>query len=261
MFPYLRISILAAALALLAACSPVRTGVTGNTLTTNASPSASVTANAPFALAGHGRLWVTPASDAMGNSTSASFDYAIYTDAATPPARGFAYAAIIRLTDKENWFFEPQTWKLPGALYMRSESGPIGLAWTTQVLSVPSAYDDWISDLWRTNKQDVPETWIAKRWIASMDDGMRVLVEYREAWPQCAEEFTPGLPLTSKEDMCLRDFGKRADAVFTVAPGATDLGAAAPPAGLALPQSLPDLGRLVGKVKYNDKSSGGVDIN
>ncbi len=259
MLSYLRLTFLIAILAFAAACSPIRTGVTGNTLTSNAAPAVSVTANPPLTMAGHGRLWITPEGDVMGSTALASFDYAIYADTASGPVPRFAYAAIARLTDRDNWHFEPQSWKQAGALSMhRAEIAPVGLAWTAQTLLVPSA-NDWPSDVWRTNKRDVPETWLVKRWIASLDDDMRLVAEYREALPQCLEAVSPDLVLMSgKESDCLSAFNQRAEKVFSVRPEATDLNAApAPASNLALPASAPNTANLMGKVQRVDKGDGG----
>ncbi len=262
MLAYLRLFLLVSSLAVLAACAPLQTGVTGNTLTTNKTPTVSVTAEPPMTLAGHGRLWVPAGSDEMGIAPLASFDYAIYADTNSGPVPRFAYAAIVRLSDDNNWYFEPQSWKLPGSFSLNSDPGPIGLAWTTQLLSVPGA-GDWATEVWKANKRQTPETWLAKRWIASMDDDLRVLMEYREPWPQCLHAYDHDTPLIGgKEGDCLRQFNARADKVFHVSGEPADLNAASvPPAGLVMPSTTPDTERLVGKVKYIDRGQGGISLD
>ena len=63
-----------------AACTPARTGVIGDTLTTNVKPFISITGLAPLRVSAHGRQWLGAATNQMGTTVTVSFDYAVFAD-------------------------------------------------------------------------------------------------------------------------------------------------------------------------------------
>ena len=259
MLAYSRSLLLAVVLVLPLACAPARTGVVGNTLSTNAAPTISLTAEPPLSLAGHGRLWVSPSSDVMGDPALASFDYALYTDPSAGPVQRFAYAAIVRLADDGNWYFEPQSGKYSYPFSRNTGSGSDDFEWTAQTLVIPSA-QDWPSAVWQVNGRQVPKTWLAKRWTASMDLGTRAVAEYREAWPQCLNADADLGALSGKEGECLSEFNKRAEGAFAVSNVPANFAATpASPSTLALPEDMPNTGKLVGSVKRVDRGSSSYD--
>ena len=216
---YARLITIVAASFLLSACAGAKTGVLPDgTLSTNLRPAVSIKANAPFALADAGRVWASPKTDMLPGSTDASFDYAVYADPSSSPASVFAYAAILRLTDNESWEFLPQGNGLPGVFGGRQGEASVrsGYIYT---LHVPAS-NDWASELLAANGVTVPEAWIAKRWLFSLDTDARALAEYREPWPEGLD--VPGgsdvMLLGESQAAFLRDFERRAVAAFSFAP-------------------------------------------
>lgn len=250
---------LALACVSLFACSPARTGVVDGALTTNLTPAATVRANAPFALADSGRVWVSQEnSDDFINPAPMSFDYAVYTEPGVSPASRFAYAAIIWLEDPKAWTFEPQGGKLPGSFGGVKPFGPAGLNGTMYTLCVPGAQEeakDWAGELLVANGTAIPEFWLAKRWVFDLYNDGRVMAEYREPWPDWLEK--PGDEVTlvrQKEVEYLRDFEKRAVEVFSVEAAQGEFAVAPASGQWQKPAERPNITRLVGDVRrqYND---------
>lgn len=259
MKPYARIVVLVAASALLAACSPARTGVVNGTLTTNLRPAISISANAPLALADSGRVWVSPKTHEVLGAATASFDYAVYTDSSASPAAKFAYAAIIRLEDMKDWNFVPQGKSLPGSFSAKKKVDPQSREGTLYTLHVPSA-GDWASEFLAVNGIPVPGAWIAKRWVFSLDTGFRALAEYREPWPADLEiPDSDIILLRDSQAEFLREFERRAIASFAFDPAAGDFAAAPPAAAWKQSPVLPDVAKLAGEIIYNDRS--GRDVS
>lgn len=248
---------------LLGSCSAARTGVIDGTLTTNLRPAISIAANAPFALAGSGRVWAYPFSKEMARGIAASFDFAVYTDKSVSPADRFAYAAIIRLDDDANWVFVPQGHGLPGMFAGRKRVEPASREGSLYSLHVNSR-GDWASELLQANGTETPEAWLAKRWVFSLDKGVRAMAEYREPWPQDLD--VPGsgiMPLRDPQAEFLRDFERRALEAFTFGTEFGDFSGVAQ-AGQAwiMPRSGPDIEKLVGevmRVMHDDGGSGNFD--
>lgn len=228
---YIRIITFVAAVLLLSACTGAKTGVLPDgTLSTNLRPSISIKANAPFALVDAGRVWASLKTDMTPGATDASFDYAVYANPASSPASAFAYAGILKLSDNESWEFLPQGNGLPGIFGARKGEASMrsGFIYT---LHVP-APNDWASELLAANGVTVPEAWIAKRWLFSLDNDVRAMAEYREPWPDGldAPEAADVTLLGESQAAFLREFERRALAAFTFSTAPGDFGNAAPPA-------------------------------
>lgn len=232
---------------LLTACAPARTGVIGNTLTTNVKPYISITALPPFSVLAHGTLRPETETDRMGSREMTIFNYAVYADADahSGPVSRFAYAAITRLEHANIWRFQPPT--PSGAALYAGNTSMDGIAFTHQVLRVG---DDWGSRIWRENGRETPEYWIAKRWTAFMNDGIMAVMEYREPWPEALTPLSPNLTVISgPAGEALLTFSRRADAVFMVEKkgGTFDKNSPTPPQVLTVPRD-PDIAALVGEV-------------
>lgn len=240
------------ALAMLGACSPARTGVVDGALATNLRPSIVVKANAPFALAASGRVWASPASDEMLRDNHASFDFAVYADPSAASIEKFAYAAVVRLEDDAKWRFAPQGHKLPGQLGGMKRMDPAMREGRMYTLHVPSQ-GDWSSELLQANGMDVPEVWLAKRWVFSLDIGGRALAEYREPWPADMDVPQPDAMWMRDADAAyLRAFDLRAQEAFTFGTDSVDFSAVAQPASQwKKTAAAPDVEALVGKVMRN----------
>lgn len=198
---------------LLTACTPARTGVIGNTLTTNVKPAISITGMAPLTVSEHGRLLVESGPPTAEGTASLSFDYAFFTDTEQTKNR-FAYAAIVRITNEKQWRFQPPI-KFDDAI---SEGRQIagGFHWSEQLLRVDSN-DDWGSGMWESQNGTPPEFWIAKRWITHLNDKTRAVMEYREPWPDAMRMLSGGTVIVTDEaDKALQEFLTRADAAFSV---------------------------------------------
>lgn len=252
---YFRILAIVTAGLLLCACNGAKTGVTPTgTLSTNLRPSITIATNAPFSLIDGGRVWASPKSDMMPGSADASFDYAVYANPAVSPASAFAYAAIIRLTDKESWEFLPQGAKLSGSFGGRKGVAgmPGGYAYTVHV---PGA-GDWAAELLAANGTAVPEAWVAKRWLFSLDPDVRALAEYREPWPADLEYPEEDIMLLrEKHAAFLREFDRRATAAFSFDRSRGDFGDNAPRVSTWNKASvLPDVGKIAGEVMRRENN-------
>ncbi len=195
------------------ACTPARTGVIGNTLTTNVRPVISITGNSPFSVRSHGRITADGGPTTTTGPAYVTFDYAFFTpDGATP---GFAYAAIARIQNENGWAFQPPA-PFTGA-FSSSDTTLGGFAWSVQLLRVPSA-GDWASGVWEDLGGGGTDAWLAKRWIAHLNGGTRAIMEYREPWPETIPALSTDVTLLASgaADAILR-FNARADTVFSVA--------------------------------------------
>lgn len=235
---------------LLAACSPARTGVLGNTLTTNVKPPISITGQGTLVVKAHGTLRPDTATDSLTVRESVAFNYAFYADGSPPadaPSNRFAYAVIARVSNTKLWRFQPPE-KMNGAF---SEQTVVlnGIGFSEQLLRV-SSEKDWGSGVWRENGRPVPDYWLAKRWVTHLDEGTRAVMEYREEWPDAMSYVSAEMiVLGGSAGEALSAFIKRADAAFLAEKKAGDFNQAeTPPSVYRVPQKDPDVARLVGEV-------------
>jgi len=237
-----------AASLLVAACSPARTGVVNSTLTTNQRPAISIEPQPPLRLADSGRVWVSPKTNLLPGAATASFDYALYTDPAVSTASVMAYGAIIRLEDRDRWMFSPQGKALPGSFGVGKKIEGMGREGSLYTLHVPSA-GDWASELLTANGKPVPEAWIAKRWLFSLDSELRGLAEYREPWPADLDVPTSDIMLLRPEHAdFLREFDRRAYAAFRLGPESHEF-FSPPPSAIWIASPIhPDVARLAGEI-------------
>ena len=240
---------------LVTACTPSRTGVMENALTTNVKPLITITGLAPLTVQGQGKVWADAETDRLTTQQTVSFDYAIFADAVSGPVSRFGFAAIARVSQPEMWRFEPTA--DPAGNFAASEIQVDGIEFMVNLMRTASA-KDWPSDVWRENGRDVPEIWLAKRWTAHLNDGVRAVAEYREAWPAglksiSAQAVIPG----GSEGQYLADFITRADAAFRMEKkgGTFPKGFSDKTTGLRIPRTLPDITRLVGRVSGSGNES------
>ncbi|CAK7062761.1 MAG: hypothetical protein DELT_01494 [Desulfovibrio sp.] len=234
----------------LTACTPARTGVIGNTLTTNVKPPISITGLESLTVKAHGVLRPETATDNATAREMVTFNYAFYADkapAADIPANRFAYAVIARISTPKAWRFQPPS-KADEALSARNITVG-GIAFFEQILRVPSE-NDWGSGVWRKNGKNVPRYWLAKRWTAHLNDEVRAVMEYREEWPTEINAFSRDLLIVSgNAGQALADFNKRADAAFTVEKREGDFNKGqTPPSEYAVPENAPVIRKLIGEV-------------
>ena len=250
-------TVLVLALLGLAACSPARTGVTGNTLTTNIHPPVSMTAGADFALHGSGTLWVNATSmPRLMNPPLASLGYAVFSRSQSGPVTESAHAFILHLQDAQAWRFAPDSWPLYQSLGSPRSMGEDSVTWTSRILRVP-ARGDWISDAWLAAGREVPEFWIAKRWASLQSDSIKTVLEYREPWPASFESFDSlDLLLGGVEaQQDLQGFLARAGKAFTVSREYTPLPRDGGGKSMLLPAAKPDTAQLIGDVAPVDRGS------
>lgn len=232
-----------------AACSPSRTGMNGNTLTTNARPYVSMTANAPLALQGTGRLWISGEVTSKLSTPLVSLDYALFSDNASGPVTNSAHIFLAKIQDSTAWYFTPDSWPLCGIVASGLTLGADVLPWPSRIIKTPAA-GDWISEMWRANGRNVPEYWIVKRWAAILDSDTKAIMEYREPWPDCLEEYLPGSIMFSGDNgQCLHHFLKRSAEAFSVGfePAAFPNGSSLPP-GLKPSGTMPATKNLIGEI-------------
>lgn len=253
----LALACLALACLALAACSSARTGVVNGALTTNIRPAVSVTAEKPFVLTDSGRIWVQPRTDQMSITANASFDYAVYADPAAASNARLAYAAVIRLEDRDKWAFFPDPGNLSGSFGSVKTPGLVSREGAVYTLGVP-ARGDWASDLVTANGFPAPESWLARRWVFMPDTDIRVMAEYREPWPAGLEAPVKDIMLLRDSDAeYLRAFEKRSDAVFAFSAELGDFsGAPATAPRWKLPRLDPDVPKLAGEIMFLENSGG-----
>ena len=242
----------------LAACTPARTGVIGNTLTTNVKPRISITGLAPLGLLSHGRQWTRAATDVTAITAPVTLDYAVFADSRPNAPPSLAHAAIARIEDPGRWRFMPSADSVEA--FSASRAKLDGMDFVVQLLREPAA-DDWAGGVWRESGYAVPEYWLAKRWVAHMDDATRAVMEYREPWPDCLPEFLPGMVMVSESAyQCLNEFVFRADAAFLVERKGGDFktGEALPGSTFMGPVPLPDLQKIMGGIVFSTGTGGGA---
>jgi hypothetical protein len=211
-------------------------------------------------LAASGRLTAATPSDDSVVAPSATLAFALFTEGESGPVTRHAHILFSELPQVA-WRWEKETWaKHEALLYSSMRSG--GKNWTIQIFPV-IAEGDWFSALWQQNNRQVPDFWLAKRWSSTPQDEMRLLAEYREPAPACIREGfaeTPtfkGRPMLPKGrelrrgcEQEIEAFSARADAVFAM-DKRQDLQAAPSGKALSLPQTVPDMARLVGRAEKN----------
>lgn len=196
---------------LLAACTPARTGVIGNTLTTNVKPEISITGMAPFSVRDYGRMLVESGPPDGEGTANLTVDYAFFAD--RDHADRLAYAAIVRITNDNFWHFQPPA-KFDDA-FSESRQHLGGFQWSEQLLRVASE-KDWGSGAWEDLGGPVPEFWLVKRWVTHLDKSVRAVMEYREPWPKAMRIFSGTVIVSDEANAALRQFLARADTAFAV---------------------------------------------
>lgn len=252
---YARMVAILAASILLAACGAQRTGVLNNTLTTNVKPAITITAHAPFAVVDAGRVWAVPKTDVTPGMADTSFDYAVYASPTASVSTAFAYAAILRLDDSANWEFVPKGSRIQGSFGARKKVEPAKRDGAVYTLHVPPA-GDWASALLAENGHAIPEAWIAKRWMFSLDSASRAVAEYREPWPAGLEVPESDIMLLRESHaVFLQEFEKRAFAVFSFDTSTSDFGETPPRVSTWKRSPVsPNVERLAGDVIQVDRS-------
>ncbi len=250
---------------LLAACSPARTGLIGNTLTTNVRPLISITAQPPLTPLAHGRLHASGYGPAKNDPVALSFDFALFADPEVEARTGsaepgaaverFSLAAILRITE-QSLQFQPKGQKAYNAFSI-SKVRLNGIDWTEELLRISSG-GDWAAAVWRENGRAVPEFWLTKRWTAHLADRTIAVMEYREAWPACLAPISRDVLIQNDPGgTCLQDFLNRADAAFRADRSGGDFKGEVktPPSSLRLPREMPDITAMAGELVYSNMTS------
>lgn len=234
---------------LLTACTPARTGVIGNTLTTNVKPEISITGQAPLAVRASGRLRPNSGMGAISDSADFTFDYAFFAD--NNAEQRFAYAAIVRIDNERRWLFQPPA-RFDGAFAV-SDRIVGGFQWSIQLLRI-SSDKDWASDVWKSLDGDAPasgepEFWLAKRWITHLNDTTRALMEYREPWPgNVAVLGEDTVLLSDSAAATLQQFDARAETAFLVEKKRGEFDANTPQPKAAKPRVPVNIAAMAGTV-------------
>ena len=230
---------------LLTTCTPARTGVIGNTLTTNVKPRISITGQAPWTVAAHGRFSPYSGPTTTTEKAILEYNYVFYTD--SRHSDRFAHAAIVKIEHGGKWNFQP-----PGRFddaFLDGSELRDGIQWSVQTLRISNA-DDWPGSVWEDAGNPPHRIWLAKRWIAHLDSTTRAIMEYREAWPENMPVLSSTMPILSDSaGTALRAFDERADAVFLAEKKAGDFsGQPAPDRRQATFRIQPDIPKLLGNV-------------
>lgn len=159
---------------------------------------------------------------------------------------GFAYAAIIRITNDKFWRFQPPTPFDEAFNDVRITGG--GISWSEQLLQ-SSSKGDWASGLWEDMGGEVPEFWLVRRRVTHLDDTTRAVIDYREPWPEAIRSILGGtLIVTDEGDKALQEFLARADAAFLVEKKTGEFTADAPKTEVKKPRIPLKSASLVGNV-------------
>ncbi len=251
-------------------CTPSRTGVIGNTFTTNTRPAVSVHVDSRLVLLGNGKLHLNAQTDVLTERATVTFDFAVFMDAAGPD-KGIALAAVVDAGGQGGLRIRPPVGKSKDA-FAEGDKGPAdaaassGLGWKEELLCLPfggntgegmdrstgKASGDWLAELLEANRLFVPARRLTARWTAGLSDAKRVVVEYSEPWPDWIEPeaaFTPAL-LPQGAGEYLQAFADRARGTFTAdrMPGDFRSVPEDQPSKLILPRRQPDLTALVGEI-------------
>lgn len=266
-FAALVLLVLCTGAAALQGCTPRKQQLSGQSVALSGRGAFRLNVAAPLELSASGNLRALVPADALPRPR-AGFEYALFGNGASGPVTLHAHS-IISEVDRYNWRWEKETWaRHESVSYSTLRAG--GRNWTVQVLPV-TAEGDWFSALWTLNGRETPDFWLAKRWSATPEDELRLVVEYREPAPECMLEALRGAAAAAREDKNARmpsgkelarycerpvtDFSHRADAAvsFDAAGGSFE------PAGALLearPSKQPDMGRLVGRVEDVSRGDG-----
>jgi hypothetical protein len=250
---------MAAALCLLLVegCTPRQQGATSQSMYAAGRPNFDISVQPPLSLAAAGKVYASVPSD-VNIAPRTGVSYSVFTDSDSGPVKRSAHILFSELSPYE-WRWEMETWARPEVMsYAKSEIA--GKYWTVQIMPVFSS-SDWFSDLWRTNKRQVPAFWLAKRWSASPETYIRVVAEYREPAPQCLRDSLAAIPMDGKNPVTvqgkelwrncgneIQDFSSRADRVFLF-----DRAENLPPKGIQnlglQPTTQPQMEKLVGRAE------------
>lgn len=234
---------------LLTACTPARTGVIGNTLTTNVKPEISITGQDPLVIRASGRLRPNSGMATTSDSADFTFDYAFFTE--SNAEKRFAYAAIVRIDNEGQWLFQPPA-RFDGAFGV-SERMVGGFQWSIQLLRV-SSDKDWASGVWSdvnggAPASETPEFWLAKRWITHLNSATRAVMEYREPWPGNLAVLGQDTVLVSDSAAAiLQQFDARAEAAFLVEKKRGEFDKNAPQPQATKPRIPINIAKLVGTI-------------
>jgi len=227
---------------LFTACTPARTGIIGNTLTTNVKPAISITGQNGLTIQAHGRMRPNSGTTTTATTADLTFDYAVFTDANN--AGRFAYAAIVRIDNDKQWNFQPQVTFDNAFIVTSSAKG--GFEWSMQMLRVASD-KDWASEVWTDMGGDTPEFWLVQRWVAHCNSTTRAVMEYREPWPEGLSLMTSKtLILSDTAATILQHFTDRADAAFLVEKKLGEFDANAPRLKTITPHTPVNIPKMVG---------------
>ena len=250
MYNFFRNARILTATLLLAACTPARTGVIGNTLTTNVKPEISITGIAPFSIRDHGRMLVESGLPSGEGTASLAVDYAFFADEDHPDR--LAYAAIVRITNDTFWHFQPPA-KFDEA-FSESRQPLGGYQWSEQLLRVARG-KDWASGAWEDLGGSVPEFWLVKRGVTHLNNTVRAVMEYREPWPAAMRVFSGTVIVSDEADAALQEFLGRADAVFTVEKKRGQFNTNSPKTATVKSRIPLDAAKTIGSVIQNNNSN------
>lgn len=242
-----------------AACSTTRSTVSEQGFSAPGRGALRLTVHEPLALAAAGRFRTHIPADVMLPPLG-SFAYALYAEPGNGPITRQVHCITSEIK-RGVWRWERESWTRPEALYA-SNMHADGKNWTIQILPIEGE-KDWFNALWTLQSREAPAFWLAKRWSATPDDDIRLVVEYREEAPLCLRDSLEaaaqdkknnknyktvrGAALLRNCENAVTEFSHRADAALAFA-GPT--GPVVVPPSVPHPALSPDMGRLAGRVEY-----------
>lgn len=167
--------------AFLPACSGKKQGATSQGFFASGRANINISVTGRQSLTANGTRTVGVPSDNM-LPVNAKLDYAVFTEEEDGPIKRHTHILLGELS-RSGWRWEMETWGLPETIsYDKMRKS--GKDWTEQIFPV-AASADWFSSLYTANGREVPEFWLAKRWSATPETHIRVVIEYREPAPVC----------------------------------------------------------------------------
>ena len=255
-------------LACLAGCATQRQGITDHGFFSTGMPNILVKTEQNLTPIASGTRSVTIPAGTNASATG-NFAFAAFADRNDKQPARHAHIGLVTLSGNAARFTLER--EREADAFLLDKETIDGRYWTVRLLPVYAA-EDWFCELRRVNKLPTPSLWLAKRWSWTPDSHTRVVAEYREAAPMCLQRLLPAQNAEGKGKQqrvsraellknCsndIDDFSIRAEKAFTFTRAGDNIQATPPPSFL-LPDSAPDMQKVVGKAEVIGRDT--MDFN
>ncbi|MDR2050424.1 MAG: DUF4851 domain-containing protein [Deltaproteobacteria bacterium] len=169
----------------LSACTASYSGIDGDTMYSSNILDVAVIPQTGLQVLQSGSLLTE--MEAIDNPTAGvhtQIRYAIYGDAGKVPLQRHAHVIFAEISDRAGYMFSPETFSRDKDFSLKTISIG-GRDWNEHLLYEDNSAD-WFTRTLGLNGLNPPKTWIGKRWSRTVNNGLRIIVEYREPLPECA---------------------------------------------------------------------------